>query len=150
MTKSTNKKKNINDPVYGFISIPGDFIFDLIEHPWFQRLRNIKQLGLTSLVYPGAVHSRFQHSLGALHLMGQAVETLRSKGVLISEEEEEAVCAAILLHDIGHAPFSHVLENTLVGIGHEEVSLLLMEKLNTELSGKLDSKIQEIFKRNEL
>lgn len=110
VTYSTNKRKIINDPVYGFISIPGDFIFDLVEHQWFQRLRNIKQLGLTSFVYPGANHSRFQHCLGALHLMDQAIETLRSKKVAISVEEEEAVLIAILLHDTGHGPFSHALE----------------------------------------
>ena len=110
----TNKRKIINDPVYGFISIPGDFVFDLIEHPWFQRLRNIKQLGLTSFVYPGANHSRFQHGLGALHLMDMAISTLRSKGVVISDEEEEATCIAILLHDAGHGPFSHALENSII------------------------------------
>src|SRR4030042_294427 len=97
----TNKRKIINDPVYGFISIPGDIIYDIIEHPWFQRLRNIKQLGLTSFVYPGANHSRFQHCLGSLHLMDMAVRTLRSKGVEISSMEEEATYIAILLHDIG-------------------------------------------------
>jgi uncharacterized protein len=141
----TNKKKIINDPVYGFISIPGDFIFDLIEHQWFQRLRNIKQLGLTSFVYPGANHSRFQHCLGALHLMDMAVRTLRGKGVSISPEEEEAVFCAILLHDAGHGPFSHALENTIIaGISHEDLSLLLMRKLNEEFRGRLDLAI-EIF-----
>ena len=103
----TNKKKIINDPVYGFISIPGEFIYDLIEHPWFQRLRNIRQLGMAYYVYPGAVHTRFQHSLGALHLTELAIETLRNKGVEISSEEEEATYIAILLHDLGHGPFSH-------------------------------------------
>jgi HD superfamily phosphohydrolase len=142
----TNKRKIINDPVYGFISIPGDFVFDLIEHPWFQRLRNIKQLGLTSFVYPGANHSRFQHGLGALHLMDMAISTLRSKGVIISEEEEEATCIAILLHDAGHGPFSHALENSIIsGITHEDLSLLLMSKLNEVYHGKLDLAI-EIFR----
>jgi HD superfamily phosphohydrolase len=143
--RNTNTKKIINDPVYGFISIPGDFIFDLIEHQWFQRLRNIKQLGLTSFVYPGANHSRFQHCLGALYLMETAVRTLRSKGVQITPDEEEAVFAAILLHDAGHGPFSHALENSIItGISHEDISLLLMRKLNEEFGGKLDMAI-EIF-----
>jgi HD superfamily phosphohydrolase len=139
----TNKRKIINDPVYGFISIPGDFVFDIIEHPWFQRLRNIKQLGLTSFVYPGANHSRFQHGLGALHLMEMAVSTLRSKGVGISPEEEEATYLAILLHDIGHGPFSHALENSIIeGISHEDLSLLLMRKLNEQFGGRLELAIQ--------
>jgi HD superfamily phosphohydrolase len=142
----TNKRKIINDPVYGFISIPGDFVFDLIEHPWFQRLRNIKQLGLTSFVYPGANHSRFQHGLGALHLMNMAIATLRSKGVIISPVEEEATLIAILLHDAGHGPFSHALENSIIrGITHEDISLLLMRKLNEYYGGKLDLAI-EIFR----
>jgi HD superfamily phosphohydrolase len=141
----TNKRKIINDPVYGFISIPGDFVFDLIEHQWFQRLRNIKQLGLTSFVYPGATHSRFQHGLGALHLMNMAIATLRSKGVEISPAEEEATLIAILLHDAGHGPFSHALENSIIsGITHEDLSLLLMRKLNEKYAGKLDLAI-EIF-----
>ena len=145
MVYITNKRKIINDPVYGFISIPGDFVFDLIEHPWFQRLRNIKQLGLTSFVYPGANHSRFQHGLGALHLMDMAISTLRGKGVVISQEEEEATCIAILLHDAGHGPFSHALENSIISdISHEEISLLLMRKLNETYYGKLDLAI-EIF-----
>jgi len=141
----TNKRKIINDPVYGFISIPGDFVFDLMEHQWFQRLRNIKQLGLTSFVYPGANHSRFQHGLGALHLMDMAITTLRNKGVSISPAEEEATFAAILLHDAGHGPFSHALENSIInGITHEDLSLLLMRKLNEEFKGRLDLAI-EIF-----
>ena len=145
MVYLTNKRKIINDPVYGFISIPGDFVFDLIEHPWFQRLRNIKQLGLTSFVYPGATHSRFQHCLGALHLMNMAIATLRSKGVNISPLEEEATLIAILLHDAGHGPFSHALENSIIsGITHEDISLLLMRKLNEKYSGKLDLTI-DIF-----
>jgi uncharacterized protein len=141
----TNKRKIINDPVYGFISIPGDFVFDLIEHPWFQRLRNIKQLGLTSFVYPGATHCRFQHGLGAMHLMNMAIATLRSKEVVISREEEEATLIAILLHDVGHGPFSHALENSIInGITHEDISLLLMRKLNDQYNGRLDLAI-EIF-----
>jgi len=142
---NTNKKKIINDPVYGFINIPGDFVFDLIQHSWIQRLRNIKQLGLTSYVFPGATHTRFQHCLGALHLMDMALQTLKSKGVSISSEEEEAAFIAILLHDIGHGPFSHALEESIIkGITHEEMSILLMSKLNQEFTGKLDLAI-EIF-----
>ncbi|MGI4020701.1 MAG: HD domain-containing protein [Janthinobacterium lividum] len=137
-----NKKKIINDPVYGFITIPTELIFDLVEHRYFQRLRYIKQLGMTHLVYPGALHTRFHHALGALHLMGLAVETLRSKGTEISAEEEEAVEIAILLHDIGHGPFSHALENTLVkGVSHEMISRLLMDRLNEEFNGKLEMAI---------
>jgi len=134
----TNRRKIINDPVYGFISIPNDLIYDLMGHPWFQRLRNIRQLGLSSLVYPGAVHSRFQHSLGAMYLTGQAVHTLRSKGTDISAEEEEGVLAAILLHDIGHGPFSHALEQSLIeDMPHETMSLLIMEELNNVMGGRL-------------
>ena len=145
MVYLTNKRKIINDPVYGFISIPGDFVFDLIEHPWFQRLRNIKQLGLTSFVYPGATHSRFQHGLGALHLMNMAIATLRSKGVIISPAEEEATLIAILLHDAGHGPFSHALEDSIISdISHEDISLLLMRKLNEQYNGRLEMAI-EIF-----
>ena len=146
VTYNTNKRKIINDPVYGFISIPGDFIFDLIEHKWFQRLRNIKQLGLTSFVYPGANHSRFQHCLGALYLMDQAIKTLRAKKVHISEEEEEAAYIAILLHDCGHGPFSHALENSIIsGISHEDLSLLLMNLMNVEFKGRLSLAI-DIFR----
>lgn len=146
MAYSINKRKIINDPVYGFISIPGDLIYDIIEHPWFQRLRNIKQLGLTSFVYPGANHSRFQHCLGALYLMDTALKTLKSKDVKISQSEEEAALIAILLHDIGHGPFSHALETSLInGITHEDLSLLLMEKLNEVFKGRLGLAI-EIFK----
>ena len=148
MAYKTNKRKIINDPVYGFISIPDDLIYDIIEHPWFQRLRNIKQLGLTSFVYPGANHSRFQHCLGALHLMDTALKTLKSKRVKISQQEEEAALIAILLHDIGHGPFSHALEASLItGITHEDLSLLLMKKLNETFEGKLDMAI-EIFTGN--
>lgn len=140
-----NKKKIINDPVYGFITIHSSLIFDLIEHPYFQRLRNIKQLGLTHLVYPGAIHTRFHHALGAMHLMGLAIETLKSKGHLISPEEEEAVTIAILLHDIGHGPFSHSLEHTIVeGISHEHISDMLMSNLNEEFDNRLELAI-EIF-----
>lgn len=134
-----NKKKIINDPVYGFISIQHEIIFDVLSHPYFQRLRNIKQLGLTHLVYPGALHTRFHHALGALHLMSLAIDTLRLKGVSISQDEAEAVSLAILLHDVGHGPFSHALEHSLVeGISHEYISSLIMQKLNTQLGGKLD------------
>jgi hypothetical protein len=137
-----NKKKIINDPVLGFINLQSEIIFDLIEHPVFQRLRRIKQLGLSYLVFPGANHSRFEHALGASHLMRQAVSALRLKGHEITDAEAEAVTAAILLHDIGHAPFSHVLENTLVEISHEEISLLLMNRLNEHFEGKLNLAIQ--------
>ncbi len=137
-----NKKKIINDPVLGFISIPSDFIYDLIQHPYFQRLNRIRQLGLASFVYPGTQHTRFLHSLGAMHLTMQAITQLRSKGNDITEEEENAVLAAILLHDIGHSPFSHSLENLLAfGIGHEEITLLLMQRMNEQLSGKLNTAI---------
>lgn len=133
-----NKKKIINDPVYGFITLNSDLIFDIISHPNFQRLRHIKQLGLTDYVYPAALHTRFQHALGAMHLMGKALETLRLKGVEISAEEYEASQLAILLHDIGHGPFSHALEEVLVpGIGHESLSYLFMDRLNSEFGGAL-------------
>ena len=138
----TNKRKIINDPVYGFISVPNEFIDDLISHQWFQRLRNIRQLGLSSFVYPGAVHSRFQHSLGAMYLTGQAVHTLRRKGIDVSAEEEEGVLAAILLHDIGHGPFSHALEHSLIEeMPHEAMSLLIMEELNKTMGGRLTTAI---------
>ncbi|HKI90307.1 MAG TPA: HD domain-containing protein [Draconibacterium sp.] len=139
-----NKKKIINDPVFGFINLQSELIFDLLEHPTFQRLRRIKQLGLSFLVFPGANHSRFEHAVGATHLMRQAISVLRLKGHEITNAEAEAVTVAILLHDIGHAPFSHVLENTLVEISHEEISLLIMQELNREFNGKLDLAI-EIF-----
>ncbi|MEL6718674.1 MAG: HD domain-containing protein [Bacteroidota bacterium] len=134
--------KIFNDPVYGFVNVPYGIIFDLVEHPYFQRLRRIKQLSLTHYVYPGALHTRFHHALGALHLMTQAVEILRSKKVDISDEEAEAVMIAILLHDIGHGPFSHTLENTLINVHHEDISTLFMQKLNEEFGGKLDLAIQ--------
>lgn len=137
--KKPNKLKIINDPVFGFINIPNDFLYDIIQHPYFQRLHRIKQLGLSSVVYPGAQHTRMQHSLGAMHLMGEAIAQLRQQGHEISPEEAEAVRACILLHDIGHGPFSHALEHSLVsGISHEEISMLLMEQLNTEFNGKLN------------
>lgn len=142
-----NKKKIFNDPVYGFVEIPQGIIFDLIEHPWFQRLRRIKQLSLTHYVYPGALHTRFHHALGALHLMCQAIEVLRGKDVDITEEEATAVCIAILLHDIGHGPFSHTLEHTLMEITHEEISLLFMEAFNRQFDGALDLAIR-IFKND--
>ncbi len=131
------KKKILNDPVYGFVSIPYGILFDLIEHPWFQRLRRIKQLSLSHYVYPGALHTRFHHAIGALHLMLKTIEELRQKGVDITDEEAEAVSIAILLHDIGHGPFSHTLEHALMEITHEEISLLFMEELNKEFGGKL-------------
>lgn len=133
------KKKIINDPVYGFITLQSEFIFDIISHRYFQRLRHIKQLGLTDFVYPGALHTRFQHALGALHLMGKALDILRSKGVEISNEEYEASQVAILLHDIGHGPFSHALEHSLLhNVGHESLSYLFMDKLNADFGGALD------------
>ncbi len=141
-----SKRKIVNDPVHGFISIQHDLIFDLIEHPYFQRLRRIKQLGLTSFVYPGAMHTRFQHALGALHLMGLAVNVLRSRGHEITQEEFIAVEAAILLHDIGHGPFSHALERTIMDeIHHEALSLLFMHELNDKFQGRLEKTIR-IFK----
>jgi HD superfamily phosphohydrolase len=138
-----NKNKIINDPVYGFISIKTELIFDLIEHPYFQRLRNIKQLGMTHLVYPGALHTRFHHALGAMHLMQLALEHLQNKGHDITHDESEAACVAILLHDIGHGPFSHALEHSIVeGVSHETISKFLMDKLNKEFDGKLDLAIK--------
>lgn len=133
-----NKKKIFNDPVYGFISIPHEWLFDLIEHPYVQRLRRIRQTGLSDFVYPGALHTRFHHALGAMHLMSQAIYTLKSKGTDINLEESRAVHAAILLHDIGHGPFSHALENTLLGVHHEDISLCIMGELNRLFDGKLD------------
>jgi len=133
-----NKNKIINDPVYGFVAIPTGLVFDLVQHPYFQRLRYIKQVSMTHLVYPGALHTRFQHAIGAMHLMSMALETLKSKGVRIAEEEEEAVLSAILLHDIGHGPFSHSLEHSLIeGVSHELLSSLLMDRINNDLGGRL-------------
>lgn len=140
------KQKVINDPVHGFIAIHDELIYAIIEHPYFQRLRRIKQLGLTDFVYPGAHHTRFHHALGAYHLMRKALITLKNKGVEISPEEERGAQIAILLHDIGHGPFSHTLEHTLMrDISHEEISLLFMESLNAEFQGQLDLAIK-IFK----
>ncbi|MEN9987477.1 MAG: hypothetical protein RLZZ585_516 [Bacteroidota bacterium] len=134
-----NKKKIINDPVYGFITIPDEIIFDILEHPHMQRLRRIMQLGLSHLVYPGANHTRFHHVLGAMHLMSEAVATIRRKGHEITLEEERAVCLAILLHDIGHGPFSHALEYDIVcGVSHEEISSFFIEELSKEFDGQLD------------
>lgn len=143
---SVNKRKIFNDPVYGFITIPGSFIFDLIEHPFFQRLRRIKQLGLTHLIYPGALHTRFHHSMGAMHLMCEAIDVLRSKGQEITKEEAEASCIAILLHDIGHGPFSHTLEHSIVpDVNHELISLYYMDELNRIFDGSLSLSI-DIFR----
>jgi hypothetical protein len=141
-----NKLKIFNDPIYGFITIPNTLIYDLIQHPYFQRLRRITQMGLSYLVYPGANHTRFHHALGCLHLMQKAVDVLRFKEVTISEEEKNALYIAILLHDIGHGPFSHTMEKTIVeDVHHEEISLLFMEHLNKEFEGQLDLAIQ-VFK----
>lgn len=143
-----NKLKILNDPIYGFITIPSTLLYDLIEHPYFQRLRRIKQMGLSSLVYPGAEHTRFHHALGCMHMMQKAVQVLRFKNVDISKEEEEALYVAILLHDIGHGPFSHAMEHSIVeNVHHEEISLLFMNALNDEFEGKLSLAI-EIFKGN--
>ena len=141
-----NKLKIFNDPIYGFITIPNSQIFDLIEHKYFQRLRRINQMGLSYLVYPGANHTRFHHAIGCMHLMQKAINVLRFKEVTISEAEEHALYSAILLHDIGHGPFSHAMEHSIVnGVSHEEISLLFMEKLNTEFNGSLTLAIK-IFK----
>ena len=132
-----NKKKIINDPIYGFINIPNDLIFDIIEHKYFQRLRNIKQLGLTYLVYPSAVHTRFQHALGCMHLVSLAIEVLKSKDIEITDEEAQGVTIAAMLHDIGHGPFSHCLENNIINIKHESLSEKYMEELNRVFGGAL-------------
>ena len=145
---SQNKLKIINDPIYGFITIPSSIIFELIEHRYFQRLRRISQMGMSYLVYPGAHHTRFQHAIGAMHLMQKAVQTLIFKGVKISAEESEALYIAILLHDIGHGPFSHAMEHSIVeGIDHESISLLFMSELNKEFNNRLTLAIQ-IFSDN--
>jgi HD superfamily phosphohydrolase len=142
----TNKLKIFNDPIYGFITIPNILIYDLIQHPYFQRLRRISQMGMSYLVYPGAHHTRFHHALGCMHIMQKAVQTLQFKGVSISEEEENALYIAILLHDIGHGPYSHAMEHSIVEeVHHEELSLLFMEQLNKEFEGKLGLAIQ-VFK----
>ena len=137
-----NKHKIINDPVFGFLSIPNDLLFDILQHPYVQRLSRIRQLGLSNFVYPGAMHTRFLHSIGAMHLMQEGLNSLRNKGVVISDGESTGAMAAILLHDIGHGPFSHVLEHTLVdGITHEEISLLMMEQINFDLSPKSEQQL---------
>ena len=140
--RSRNKLKIINDPIYGFIHIPSTLVFDIIEHPYFQRLRRINQMGLSYLVFPGAKHTRFEHVLGCVFLMQKTVEMLRFKGIQISEKEAEGLYIAILLHDIGHGPFSHAMEHSIVeGISHEEISLLFMQELNKVFNGKLDTAI---------
>lgn len=137
-----NKRKIINDPVFGFISIPNELIFDVLQHPYVQRLNRIRQLGLSYVVYPGAQHSRFLHSIGAMHLMSDAIVSLRQKGIAITDDEANGAMIAILLHDLGHAPFSHVMEHTLIeGITHEDVSLIMMEQINREMHGALDTAI---------
>jgi uncharacterized protein len=144
--KFVNKRKIINDPLYGLLAIPTDLVFDIIEHPYFQRLRRIKQLGLTDFVYPGAIHTRFHHAIGAMHLMGAALENLRLKGIDVSEEEYEASLCAILLHDIGHGPFSHTLElSFFFDTNHEDLSLVFFDYFNQYFSGKLSLAVQ-IFK----
>ena len=144
----SSKNKIINDPIYGFITIQDPLIYQLIDHPYFQRLRRISQLGLTYLVYPGAYHTRFHHAIGAMHLMGRAIYTLRQKGHEITPEEERGVLIAILLHDVGHGPFSHALEHTLIpGVSHEALSLKIMEELNQEFDGALTLAI-DIFTNN--
>lgn len=144
--KSNNKLKIFNDPIYGFITIPNSLIFDLIQHKYFQRLRRITQMGLSYLVYPGAHHTRFHHALGSMHLMQKAINVLRFKGVSISKDEESGLLIAILLHDIGHGPFSHAMEHSIVNdISHEEISLQFMKKLNDEFNGSLTLAIS-IFK----
>ena len=145
--KLRNKLKIVNDPVYGFIHIPNEFILHLIEHPYFQRLCRISQMGLSYLVYPGARHTRFHHALGCMYLMQQAIQTLRYKQIEITPEEEEALYIAILLHDIGHGPFSHAMEHSIVeGISHEEISLAFMQALNEQFEGRLSLAI-EIFRK---
>ena len=141
-----NKRKIINDPIYGFITIPSDLIYDIIEHPYFQRLRRIKQLGLTDLVYPGANHTRFHHALGAMHLMKITLDGLRNKGHFIYDSEYEAALIAILLHDVGHGPFSHTLESALLNnVKHEDISLAIIKHLDQHFQGKL-SFAQQVFK----
>jgi HD superfamily phosphohydrolase len=143
---TNNKLKIFNDPIYGFITIPNSLIFDIIQHKYFQRLRRISQMGLSYLVYPGAHHTRFHHALGSMHLMQKAINVLRFKGVAISEDEENGLLIAILLHDIGHGPFSHAMEHSIVNdISHEEISLRFMEELNKEFNGSLTLAIS-IFK----
>ncbi len=142
-----NKNKIVNDPVYGFIDFPTNKMFDIVEHKWFQRMRRIKQLGLTEMVYPGAIHTRFHHALGAAHLMQLALDVLAAKGQQITKPEAEGAYLAILLHDIGHGPFSHALEHHIVNVSHEDISLVFMHELNKEMNGALDLAI-EIFTNN--
>ncbi|MGQ2983731.1 HD domain-containing protein, partial [Flavobacterium sp.] len=138
-----NKLKILNDPIYGFISITNPLVYDLIQHPYFQRLRRISQMGLSYLVYPGAHHTRFHHALGCMHIMQRTVQVLKFKGIEISQEEETALDIAILLHDIGHGPFSHAMERSIVeNVHHESISLLFMDRLNEEFGGKLDLAIK--------
>jgi hypothetical protein len=141
-------RKIINDPVHGFITVSDPLIYEIISHPWFQRLRRINQMAMSYLVYPGAVHSRLHHALGAYHLMQNALYELKQKGVEITEDEEQGAKIAILLHDVGHGPFSHALESLLVkNLGHETLSMMIMEELNTEMQGKLQTAI-DIFKNS--
>ena len=145
MSTEINKLKIFNDPIYGFITLPNTLIYDLVQHPYFQRLRRISQMGLSYLVYPGAHHTRFHHALGCMHIMQKAVDVLRFKGVEISKEEEKALYIAILLHDIGHGPFSHAMEHSIVqDVNHETISLLFMQELNKQFNGELTLAI-EIF-----
>ncbi len=138
-----NKLKIINDPIYGFITLPNELIYDLVQHPYFQRLRRISQMGLSNMVYPGANHTRFHHALGAMHIMQKAIEVLRFKSVEISDNEENALLIAILLHDIGHGPFSHAMEHSIVEtVNHESISLLFMDQLNSQFKGQLALAIQ--------
>lgn len=141
-----SKIKILNDPIYGLVSFPFEFIYDLIDHPYFQRLRRIQQLGMSSIVYPGATHSRFHHALGALHLCDRLINNLMVKGVGITEEEHEASLIAVLLHDIGHGPYSHALEHELIGVSHEVITLHIMNRLNDQYNGRLSLAI-EIFTR---
>src|SRR3990172_7044440 len=146
MSTTKVKHKFFNDPIYGFININDELAFKLLEHPYFQRLRRIKQLGLTNLVYPGALHTRFHHAMGATHLMKEALEVLQSKGHEINPDEIRASYIAILLHDVGHGPFSHSLENSIVnGVSHESISELFMNRFNEEFNGRLELAIK-IFK----
>ena len=141
--KTSNKLKIFNDPIYGFITIPNSLIFDVIQHQDFQRLRRISQMGMSYLVYPGAHHTRFHHALGCMHLMSKAISVLRFKKINITAEEETALYLAILLHDIGHGPFSHALEHSVVnGITHEEISLIFMKQLNKKFDNQFDLAIQ--------
>jgi HD superfamily phosphohydrolase len=143
---SGNKSKLINDPLHGFVTLPSALVYDVVQHPYFQRLRRIRQLGMSEWVYPGATHTRFHHALGAMNLMVKALDTLRGKGVEITEEEKEAAILGILMHDIGHGPYSHTLEYTLAqGVNHEDISIMLMERMNIEFGGALRLAI-DIFK----